>query len=214
MNPLPVTPIPRLACVGKIDAVQEAATSASGNYEMLPISLVAEGAGQSIVARLLSKDIWLDPTFQPIELVPDESIPKGSNPENDRKRSESFVYGRNIARRRGDAHLQVLLGDAWEDFVASQTAALENGGVSVEQAREFLAPRLTGARIGYILRQRTSTLEDGSKVLDDGYNLESFFPVTAEAVARVRKQAAASEKAFAKAPDGKKDITRTLQLTF
>lgn len=166
--------MPTLACLGRVQEVEEAAASKSGNYIMVPIKIEGYGASRSTRTQFMYRADWLDPNFNPESLLQFE----GGN-------GLYFVYGKNINQKGQISTLKGVVGAKEEPFEALSSQLQALPGVGTEDGpkpedvaatlRTFLVDEGNG-EFGYILRQqRTKAGEDaeGKPV----YTFEPYYEI-------------------------------------
>jgi len=200
---------PRLACIGYVSEVGEGHISQSGYYVVQPVRLEALDAGQSTKVQVLYRPEWLTHTFKPKTLKDGDEQTQKSH----------FVYQKNIRVNSGISVLQGLCGtdEAFGDFM-NKTARLPKAegteGPSIEDVQKCWTEFFDGnrnadgtpAQVGYILRQRrtkSDEVDENGKpvyILEDGYEVESFFYVNDKTIGQLRRRAEGGTEAMLVVP--------------
>ncbi len=197
--------LPKLVCTGYVNKIGEGKASKSGVYNVNPIDIQGIGASRNQTVYLLTRPEWFEvddngyPTFKPDSL---SQVEGGS--------SMQFVYRRNIKGRGTISVLEGVCGSA-ERFENLQEAFLAAEGISddtdsAEIIEGLLQTYLVAKdgespyEIGYTLKQQQTKTgekdEDGKNIylLDNRYELESFWEATPEAKKKFRISAEKSAK--------------------
>jgi len=190
--------MPKLVCVGYVDAVGDGKVSESGKYIVQPISLAAYGAGRRARVNFLYRPEWIVPAFDP------NTIAEMVDDDEEAKKILS-VYRRNINGRGSISTLRGLAGsDVGFERLSHRILSLPDASIEGVQMvlTEFFEERQQSGspEIGYVLKQqatRTDQIDEESGkaiwIKENRYEVDSFFDVNDKALAKWTKAAAKSQ---------------------
>jgi hypothetical protein len=171
--------MPDLVCVGTITEVSEAKAPAEGkDYHTLTFDIEAAAGGRDTKYLLCFQPEWFDRKFDDKAL---EALAE-KDQANNRDYGPYWMYGKTVNHQNGKTTLQTLAAckDAFEstegsfDRLISKFSAVD-GTMDGPTVQDILRNFLLGLEVGYVLRQRSDKQEDGSKVLTEQYQVNSFF---------------------------------------
>jgi hypothetical protein len=181
--------MPDLICVGAISEVAAVKEPAEGKtYHTITIDIEAGAGGRDSKYVLCFQPKWFDNSFDDAALQEMAETDAAAGNQY----GPNWMYGRTVSHQSGRATLQVLaqcteVGAAEEDANGfsklSAAFAAVNGTMDGQTVQEILRDFLLGKEVGYVLKQRKDKQEDGSKVLTDQYQVNSFFVPTDKGMA-------------------------------
>lgn len=190
-------PKPTLICVGNVGEISDGYISGKSgiDYVVIPIAIDPLDGGKRTKVYFTHRPEWLTNSFKPYLLKKDSP-------------SAYFVYSKNIAAEEEFSLLRGLAGneDAFKKLAdtllrlpVDPEVGGPNPGVTTEALREFFANNVdaTGQsrKVGYELKQQRTftgdTDEDGKKiyVLENRYNVNSFWDVTEKGIKKATNRA-------------------------
>jgi hypothetical protein len=181
---------PDVICIGEVGEVGELKEPREGGrYHSFAIGLNPYQNGQKATVFFRFWPEAFAKNFDPKSIEPDFGMKKGESAENDEKRSRHFVHTLNIGSEAGDAFLQVLVGDKWDEY----NTVLENqetsaDGLDSEKIRQITAQFIAAKPVIYRLAQQTRPNEQGERVRQDRYEVKSLFAVNDANLKRFRKE--------------------------
>jgi len=176
--------------LGIIESVENERLSASGKtptYSVVNINI--KGA----TAAMPDKTFYL--AFLPELLDPNVVLSELAETEDGAKAYGMFL--RHIKNEHSNSTLQTILGENFAKF-EEEIDGLELDDYTSPEAlttiADVLREHLVGVEVGYVLRQQKDTLPDGTKVLGQGYGVESFFDPSDENIEKIEKRVAKQRK--------------------
>jgi hypothetical protein len=170
----PIPELPDLACIGNIKKVGPVKKSESSDYQVLPFEIKSQYAGRDARFHLVFLPEFFAPDFNPAR-HPDERQVK--------------VYRMHIAptvNSRGEvtrtSTLMVLANSAEPSGFDKLSAAVDQmEDIDPKAIEQLLNEFLSGAEVGYILRQR----KDESGELTEQYEVDRFFVPDSQGLADI-----------------------------
>lgn len=173
---------PTLACLGSLSTLEDAYESQNGVYTVMPYEIAGRYGSYNTKGNLVFLPEWFSPGFNPLTLD---------------KKSEN-VYRMNLVGPddRSMAALEGLAGSR-ETFEALGEAKESLAEFTNESISEFLQEFFSNhqsVEIGYVLKQKTEKLGDGTRIRTPFYEIGSWYFPTEESIGKLIERARKSEE--------------------
>lgn len=194
----PIDVLPDIACIGIVEEVGDGKESESKDYFVQPIRIKGVAGSRNATVQFLYRPEWLTPSFRVASF---EELSEA------RRKSFTFVYGKNVYSRSKTSNLSGLSGSddnfaALAELLKAIPEAERLNPMTVTTILRRFFREHESEKIGYVLTQKREKIEseDGGKpeyVRAPGYEIGSWFRVDDEGLKRIAGRAARStDKSF------------------